>query len=343
MKVCGLIVEYNPMHQGHIYHIHEAKRITNCDILVVIMTTYFSQRGLPSLISPYDKTKLAIQYGADLVIELPIVYGCQSADRFAKYAIQSLSTLKINTLCFGSEIDDIEQLKSLADQIFLNAVDPSKSWVQNLALDLQPNDILGIQYIRYCRQYGIEPICIARNPQYKSATQTRADFFAFQTNEFHSEYFLIEQRWESYYPFLRLALLMSDPKYLASLFLVQEGIENRLIKAARSSRNWSDFLHSSISKTYTKARIQRTCLFILLQITKAEMEENASFHQALVLGFNEKGRKYLHFLRSPSVYTRFKDLSPFLKTIELKSRTLYESVLPQPVKKGIYVENDQKF
>lgn len=342
MRVCGLIVEYNPMHKGHIYHIKEAKRITKCDILVVIMTTYFSQRGLPSLISPYDKTKLAIQYGADLVIELPIVYSCQSADRFAKYAIQSLSTLKINTLCFGSEIDDIKQLENLADQIILNKIDPSKSWVQNLALNLQPNDILGIQYIRYCKHYGIEPICIARNPLYKSATQTRADFFAFKTNEFHAEYFLVQQRWENYYPFLRLALLMSDPKYLASLFLVNEGIENRLIKAAKSCQNWSDFLHTSISKTYTKARIQRTCLFILLQITKVEMQENASFHRAIILGFNEKGRKYLRFLHSPFIYTRFKDLPPFLKTIELKAWTLYESVLPQPVKKGIYVENNKK-
>ena len=84
MKTCGIIAEYNPFHAGHI---HQLKQIRNqFDAIVVITSGYFSQRGLPSLLSPYDKTRLALEYGADLVCLLPVQYTCQSAEYFVKYA-----------------------------------------------------------------------------------------------------------------------------------------------------------------------------------------------------------------------------------------------------------------
>ncbi len=113
MKITGIIAEYNPFHQGHIYHIQKAKKITQCDCLVVILTGCFSQRGLPSLLTPYDKTKLALQYGANLVLECPVCFGAQSADYFAKYNLQALSCLPIDTLCFGSETNDVTYLRRL--------------------------------------------------------------------------------------------------------------------------------------------------------------------------------------------------------------------------------------
>ena len=82
------------------------------DVLVAICSGFYSQRGLPSLISRQDKTKLALQNGVDLVLELPACYASQSADYFAKYAIQSLSCLNVDTICFGSETNDIEYLKN---------------------------------------------------------------------------------------------------------------------------------------------------------------------------------------------------------------------------------------
>lgn len=337
MKACGIIVEYNPMHQGHIHHLQEAKRITGCDVLVVILSSYFSQRALPSLIDPYHKSQLAIQYGADLVIELPAVYAAQSADQFAKYAIESLASIGVKWIVFGSETNKIETLTNILHEVESQEKDPSKSWAQNSAYALEPNDILGIQYIKYCQKYGIIPLSIKRSAQFKSATQTRKDYFEKRTNEFLSEYFILNQQWSSYYPYLRLFLLMSDPSKIEQYFLVSEGIEYRLVEAAKKERTWEGFLSRTISKTYTRARIQRVCLFIMLQIEKQEMKNHDHFSCAIVLGFNGHGRQYLKEIDRSRVYTRFRALPPFLKRVHLKSKFLYESIMEQNIKDTIYV------
>lgn len=336
MNAVGLITEYNPLHEGHLHHIEQTRKLLNPDVLVVIMTSWFSSRGLPSLLGRHDKTKLAMKAGADLVLELPCIYAAQSADRFALYAIESLKTAGVTAICFGSEKGDICALENLADQLENAQADPSTSMIRNteklLNEPLSSNDILGIQYIRYCRMFGISPYCIQRNDAFKSATATRADYFSGR-KEFLSEYFQQEQSWESYYPYLRNQLVLTSAHDLNRFFLVSEGIENRLKKAAQNCRTWDEFLRSAISKTYTKARIQRTCLFILLQITKEQMNQNDSFFLCRVLGMNEKGRALLRSRPAGTpVISRFRDLPPFLQMTETKSRYLYESVMNEPLK-----------
>lgn len=329
MKITGIIAEYNPFHQGHIYHIQKAKEITQCDCLVIILTGCFSQRGLPSLLTPYDKTKLALQYGANLVLECPVCFGAQSADYFAKYNLQALSCLPIDTLCFGSETNDIAYLRHLLRKQKEIFADPSKSLSINQDLDIQPNDILGMQYIRYCDLYRIEPVTIHRNPAYKSATQTRSDFFSGK-EEFYGSLFLKEQSWDSYYPYLRLLLQMMDAKDLKKIHLVTEGIENRLKAVAQNASNWSSFLEAAITKTYTRARIQRTCLMILLQIKKEEMKD-ASFYKLKVLGFDSIGQACLKQCDASNIITRFNQMDPFLQAIHQKTWALYNSVLKHPI------------
>lgn len=329
MKITGIIAEYNPFHQGHIYHIQKAKEITQCDCLVVILTGCFSQRGLPSLLTPYDKTKLALQYGANLVLECPVCFGAQSADYFAKYNLQALSSLPIDTLCFGSETNDVTYLRHLLRKQKEIFADPSKSLSINQDLDIQPNDILGMQYIRYCDLYRIEPVTIHRNPAYKSATQTRSDFFSGK-EEFYGSLFLKEQSWDSYYPYLRLLLQMMDAKDLKKIHLVTEGIENRLKAVAQNASNWSSFLEAAITKTYTRARIQRTCLMILLQIKKEEMKD-ASFYKLKVLGFDSIGQACLKQCDASNIITRFNQMDPFLQAIHQKTWALYNSVLKHPI------------
>ncbi|MDY5233040.1 MAG: nucleotidyltransferase family protein [Faecalicoccus sp.] len=329
MKITGIIAEYNPFHQGHIYHIQKAKEITQCDCLVVILTGCFSQRGLPSLLTPYDKTKLALQYGANLVLECPVCFGAQSANYFANYNLQALSCLPIDTLCFGSETNDVAYLRHLLTRQKEISADPSKSLNINQNLDIQPNDILGMQYIRYCDLYHIEPVTIHRNPAYKSATQTRSDFFSGK-KEFYDSLFLKEQSWDSYYPSLRLLLQMMDAEDLRKIHLVTEGIENRLKAVAQSASNWSSFLEAAITKTYTRARIQRTCLMILLQIKQEEMKET-SFYKLKVLGFDSIGQACLKQCDASNIITRFNQMDPFLQAIHQKTWALYNSVLKHPI------------
>ena len=302
MKTCGIITEYNPFHQGHIYHIKKTKELTQCDCLIAIVSNHFTQRGLFSLLTMEDKTKLALEAGCNLVIELPPCYAAQSADHFAKYAVESLSQLHIDQICFGSETNNISTLKEYSKQMESTQVVPSLSMNQNLyTKNIRPNDILGI-----------------RNDSFKSATQTRKEYFD-GISQFNDAYFNKSQTWDTYYPYLRKFLLLSDTNTLSTYFLVNEGIEYRLKENAKKYQKWQDFLMASISKTYTKARIQRTCMFILLQITKAQMQENNHFNQVIVAGFDSVGQE---FLKGKHVITKFKELPKFLQDIELKCQYL---------------------
>lgn len=328
MKILGLICEYNPFHQGHIHHLKQSIQTVKPDVTVVITSSYFTSRGLPSLLCASDKAHLALEHGADLVIELPACYAMQSADYFAKYAIQSLSTLGVDTICFGSETNDIETLKSYLPLLDDFKIDPSLSLISNASKyipALLPNDILGLQYLRYCKEMNIQAVSIPRDPSFKSATQTRQDYFLGSNQDF-SEYFCPHQNWDSYYLYLRTFLMMSPPELLSSFFLMEEGIEYRLIEQAKIHKNYADFLSGCISKTYTRARIQRTCLFAMLQIKKQDMKENDSFYSVHVLGFNKKGRKLLKQHKNAPIATKFNQKSPFLQQIDLKSRQLYQSV-----------------
>lgn len=117
MNISGIIVEYNPLHNGHVYHINKTKELTNCDALICVMSGNFTQRGIPSSIDKWTKTKMAINNGVDLVIELPTIYSVSSAEFFANGAVSLLNSLGIvNNICFGSEhgnIDDIYNISNI--------------------------------------------------------------------------------------------------------------------------------------------------------------------------------------------------------------------------------------
>ena len=211
MKTCGIIAEYNPFHAGHI---HQLKQIRNqFDAIVVITSGYFSQRGLPSLLSPYDKTRLALEYGADLVCLLPVQYTCQSAEYFVKYAMESLHYLGIDALCFGSECHSIKQLDNWYQNLKAQPTDPSHSQQRSTPVRIQPNDLLAMYYVANCKNYNIEPFCIPRDSSFASATSLRQSFFDGNKEPF-SQYFHIEQYWQNYYPYWTLRNLWMLSKYV---------------------------------------------------------------------------------------------------------------------------------
>jgi predicted nucleotidyltransferase len=334
MKITGIIAEYSPFHAGHLYHIQQCKKLMEPDVLVVIVSGWFSSRGLPSLISPKQKTIEALQAGADLVIELPVVFTAQAAHAFAQNAVDLLHLAGVNSLCFGSESNDLTYLYDSLEKLESLQKDPSKSMIQNGSfLQLRPNDILGVQYIKTCRKYGIEPFPILRDQSLSSATLLRKNFFSGLRHE-KDEHYLPFQSWDFYYPFLRYALLMESPQNLSQCFLVSEGIENRLKKAAQSYEKWQDFLEAAISKTYTKARIQRTCLMILLHISKEDMKKHNELYGLKVLGMNEKGRALLKSLPEEiPVYTRTGQLPLFWKELDIKCANAVSLVSKKPAPK----------
>ncbi|SKA92290.1 Predicted nucleotidyltransferase [Caloramator quimbayensis] len=111
MTTTGIIVEYNPLHYGHIYHLNKTKQLTNCDSIIAVMSGNFVQRGEPAIINKWARTKAALLSGVDLVIELPVIYSISSAEGFAFGAVSILNSLGIiDNLCFGSEIGNIDKL-----------------------------------------------------------------------------------------------------------------------------------------------------------------------------------------------------------------------------------------
>ena len=114
-KIIGIVVEYNPFHNGHLYQINKIKEKYKDSLIIVCMSSSFTQRADASILNKWDKTKICLDHNIDIVIELPTLYATQSSDIFASSALKLLNELKIDTLVFGSESDDIDTLYKLAD------------------------------------------------------------------------------------------------------------------------------------------------------------------------------------------------------------------------------------
>ena len=187
MKAVGLITEYNPFHNGHLYLIEEARRITGADCVVVVMSGDFVQRGTPAVMDKYLRASAALSCGADLVFELPVCYATGSAEFFAEGAIRLLDSLGIvDCICFGSECGDISILSETASILISEPTEYRQCLKEQLkcgsnfakaraeafrltfpmyakVLDT-PNNILGIEYIKALQKIGssIKPYTIRR-------------------------------------------------------------------------------------------------------------------------------------------------------------------------------------
>lgn len=197
MKICAIICEYNPLHNGHIAHIQKTKELTGCDTLLLVMSGNFVQRGEPAMINKFDRSRLAIQAGADIVLELPLTYSIAGAERFAAGAIKILNAIPAVThLSFGSEHGNVKLLNTLA-KFLANEPSEFKSRLNeflrmgnNLATSrtaavmqcinkgavkvqnkeearealYAPNSILGIEYLKALIRQGskITPVTVKR-------------------------------------------------------------------------------------------------------------------------------------------------------------------------------------
>ncbi|WP_079508329.1 nucleotidyltransferase [Mesobacillus jeotgali] len=171
MKAVGVVVEYNPFHNGHLFHVQQAKKQSGADIAIAAMSGNFLQRGEPALVSKWARTKMALEAGVDIVFELPYRYATQHAEIFAEGAVSILSAARADILCFGSESGDLEAFKRtiayLADnndrfqENIRSFTAEGNSYPKSIALAFQslsplesfidisqPNNILGMHYIQ---------------------------------------------------------------------------------------------------------------------------------------------------------------------------------------------------
>lgn len=344
MIVTGIIVEYNPLHNGHIKHIQYAREKTNCDVLVAVMSGNFVQRGEPAIVDKFERTKEALLQHVDLVIELPFVCVNQSATVFANSAVELLKLAQCDYIVFGSEINDLEVLTTYAN---LNVnIDNVKTLMSDgtsyprayslLSQQFSPNDILGVAYLKALKGSNIKPIIIERNNEgnipIASATNVRK--YVFKDDQVFKSYTPMKSLDDNphfinnLFPMIKMKLMTSSPAHLKTLGLFAEGIENNLIKQASKSYNFEDFISRCISRRYTRARISRTLMFMLADVTQEEIDTLSPLQQLKVLGFNEAGQAHMRALidEDIKVITKFKHLNKQYRDIELRSTAVYISL-----------------
>ena len=202
MRSIGLITEYNPFHNGHLYHLRQSLHVADAEVAVAVMSGHFLQRGVAALADKWVRTRMALAAGVDLVIELPLPWACSSAPDFARGAVQSLTLLGgIDSLCFGSESGELAPLRQCADllqqqdslvaertarllrsgqnypQARATVLAELTGMEEGAAFLAGPNNILGIEYLRALNQTGsaIKPLTIVRRGAGYHATDVCGD------------------------------------------------------------------------------------------------------------------------------------------------------------------------
>ena len=376
MKSVGIIAEYNPFHNGHLYHLKEIKKMFPDYTIILVMSGNFMQRGETSVINKYTKTKIALDNNIDLVIELPFNFATQSADIFAKGSLQILNKLKVDYLIFGSETNDIQKLKSFAhiqlnntqydDQVkkYLNegvnyptALSKTLKEMTGKEIDT-PNDILGLSYVREIIQnnYNIKPICIKRTSDYHdinandsiiSASNIRNKLkkkLSVKNYVPKSAYKYLNNDLsfiDNYYDYLKYSIIENIDNL--NLFLtVDEGINNRIKKYIYTSKNYDELIKNIKTKRYTYNKISRMLCHILTGYKKSDKKEDVEYIR--ILGMNKKGQNYVNKIKKDidvPLITKFTDLNKEYQTLELKLAYIY--CLPfSKEKQEKYLDNEIK-
>ena len=325
----GIICEYNPFHNGHLYHLNKIKEKYKDSTIILIMSGNYVQRGNISILNKWDKTKIALSYGIDLIIELPFIFATQSADIFAKGAISILKELKVDKLIFGSESNNKNKLEELA-QIQLNNKDYNnlvKSYLDkglnypsamNKALNhitkqeiKHPNDLLGLSYIKQIiiQKANIEIETIKRTNDFHStklttnitsatsirtALKNKIDITNYVPKE-TLHYLNKTENSNTYFNYLKYKIL-SNPTNLPLYQTVDEGIENRILKYINSCQNLDELISKVKTKRYTYNKISRMMNHILCNFTKEEAISQ-ELNYIRLLGFSKKGQNYLNKIK----------------------------------------------
>ena len=318
MTITGIIAEFNPFHNGHKYLLDQAEGLK-----IVAMSGNFVQRGEPAIVDKWTRAQMALENGADLVVELPFLVSVQAADFFGQGAVAILARLGIDTLAFGTEeVLDYQQIADLyverSDEMakFVDNLPDSLSypqktqamWKEFADLDFSgdtPNHVLALAYAKAVagRKIKLHPIqrqgagyhSVDKDVDFASATALRQH----QNDQNFLERFMpsialfenaSKVNWEDYYPLLRYQIL-SNPD-LTIIYQVNQEMAVRIKDAIKTAQTVDELVEIVATKRYTKARVRRLLTYILVQA-----RENALPEGIHVLGFTEKGRQHLKPLK----------------------------------------------
>lgn len=360
MEIIGIVAEYNPFHNGHLYQIQKIKEKYPDSILVAVVSSTFTQRGTVSILNKWTKTKIALDNHIDIVIELPFVYATQSSDIFAKGAVALLNKLKVTRIIFGTERDNLNEL-SLSADIQLNNKEYHKLVKLYLSKGLNyptatnkvledltgqvvttPNDLLALSYIKEIKSnnYQIKYENIKRTSSYHgteinnnitSASNIRK---LYQENKDidnlipYSKEQLYKVDMNKFLPLLKYQIFLNQDN-LNKYQTVDEGIEGRIIKYITKSSTYEELINNIKTKRYTYNKISRMLLHILISFTKEEAQ-NINIDYIRLLGFSPNGKNYLNKIKKeldvPLITGYKKNISKVLD-IELRTTKIYTLII----------------
>ncbi|WP_421016592.1 nucleotidyltransferase [Furfurilactobacillus cerevisiae] len=368
MQAVGVVAEYNPFHNGHRYHLQQARAVTGADVVIAVMSGNFVQRGEAAIFNKWQRASEALHNGADLVVELPFHWAVQPAHLFAQGALSLLSAMQVPTLVFGAEhyqtdfaalahatVNDSQAFKTF-NETYATLFNAQLESQTGFRLD-QPNDILGYGYavanaklssplkLMPVARVGSEYHDDQMNPRgYSSATAIRQTVLGHQRGvnvaaNVPAETFADIRHltplkgWSpKMWALLRHTLLMMPTTSLHQIYQMSEGLDYRLKEAAETQSHWDDFLTAIKTKRYTYSRLQRVCLYALVHALDNEMTPGQTDYLRL-LGFTSAGQHYLNAHKKTfglPVVTRFdQNLKKTTLNLDYRAGMLYEMLTGQ--------------
>ncbi|MBQ6772940.1 MAG: nucleotidyltransferase family protein [Synergistaceae bacterium] len=360
--ICAVIAELNPLHKGHERLIKFAK--SQSSGLVIVLSSAFTQRGSPSLVDKFTRSRMAIESGVDLVLELPFLFSCSAAQDFSRGAVNLMGLTGLaDTLAFGMEDTDFD-INSLVDVMLSEShreslkrelsMGASFSKASSLSLDeilpgshdfiSKPNNMLAASYILNIRKhnYNMKTLAVRREGVYKSKLiredlSHNLDMMPDYSRKILSE---SEHANESkLWSLLQNIFIRTSADDLRKIYCIDEGIENLFLKNWIHSHDLDDFIGRCVCARYTRSHIRRRLIYILLNLNRYETQGfmRLGVPYARVLAFNSLGRELLRECKSKSRIRIITSLNQaktnhekFFAQVEYKASQLYELLLDNP-------------
>ena len=378
-KIIGIVAEYNPFHNGHLYQINKIKDIYPNSLIIVCMSSSFTQRGDISLLNKWEKTEICLNHGIDVIIELPYAYTTQGSDIFAKYSIELLNALKIDTLCFGTEEENIDKIEKAAltqinnpkyDSLvkeyldnginYPTALNKALKELSNIEIS-EPNDLLALSYTKEIirNKYPIEIFNIKRTSNYHdiesnekivSAKNIRNKFINnqdYKKNIPLDVYDLLKEKRinNRYFEYLKYKII--SEKDLEKYVDVDEGIDSRIKKSITNSNSLEELIQNIKTKRYTYNKISRMLNHILCSFTKNENNQIKKLEYIRILGFTSKGQNYLNNIKKDiniDILNKY-DTHKY-KALEIEKRVteiysnIYDNIIDTEIKNKPVIKKD---
>ena len=365
-QITGIITEYNPFHNGHLYQIQQVKKQFPDVPLVIAMSGNFLQRGEPAIIDKWHRAAECLANGADLVMELPLMAAVQPADRFAYYGVWTLAQMGVTDLFFGAEhatfdfMHDAQKAMEITGNFNRYHESFAKTYQQVIAEKVghqvdQPNDLLGLAYAK-------ANLKLKANINLHSIQRKNANYHDIELNDVGTiasasairealhhqnqdfEKFVPHQTaqdlkkqplvsWDDFWIHLKMELLTHSPQELEKIYGMAEGIQYRMIAMAQRSefaKNFDSWIKAVKNKRFTYTRLSRLATMTLIHITWDDVAAFEEKPYLRVLGFSKKGQAVLHNAKKncdyPIITNVSQDEKKGILRIDYRAGKVYQAV-----------------